>query len=102
MRGSIATAIADLARVRRHAASTSFSARYCSVASMVSMIPCPATEGLSTMGAPVTSRPSASRSTTARPSTPARCPSHICSMPASPLPSAPSKPMSCAASSRFG
>ena len=102
MRGSIATAIADLARVRRHAASTSFSARYWMVASMVSTIPCPATEGFSTIGAPVTSRPSASRSTTARPSTPARCASHACSMPASPLPSAPSKPTSWAASSRFG
>ena len=50
MRGSIATAIADLARVRRHAASTSFSARYWMVASIVSMMPCPATEGLSTIG----------------------------------------------------
>ena len=34
VRGSIATAIAAFARVRRHAASTSFSAMYWSVASM--------------------------------------------------------------------
>ncbi len=102
VRGSIATAIAALARVRRHAASTSFSARYWMVASMVRTRPCPATAGFSTIGAPLTSRPSASRSTTARPSTPARCASHACSMPARPLPSAPSKPMSWAASSRFG
>ena len=93
MRGSIMTAMAALERVRRHAASTSFSAMYWSVASMVSAMPCPGTEALRTIGAPVTSRPRASRSTRARPSAPARCASHTCSTPPRPLPSSPSKPI---------
>ena len=46
VRGSIMTAIAALERVRRQAASTSFSARYWSVASMVSAMPWPGTDGL--------------------------------------------------------
>ena len=94
--------MAALERVRRQAPSTSRSAMYWSVASMVSVTPWPGTEGLRTVGDPVTSRPSASRPMRACPSTPASSVSHDCSTPARPLPSTPSKPMTWAASSRFG
>ena len=61
------TAIAALECVRRQAASTSRSAMYWSVLSIVSMTPWPGVDGLSTVGDPPTSRPSASRPTMARP-----------------------------------
>src|SRR5207245_388810 len=70
VRGSSTTAIAALAWVRRQAASSSRSARYWIVRSSVSITPCPGAGGCSTASV-TTSRPSASRPTTALPGVPA-------------------------------
>ena len=85
VRGSMARTIPALAPVVRHAASSSRSARYWTVASRVRTSPLPGVGVLRMVGCPVTSRPSASRSTSASPASPARVLSWASSTPRAPV-----------------